>query len=120
MCEAGGRCRRAQSVLGLLEHPCPEGRGVPGAVADHRPLARRAAEESLVLLQNKPAPQESILPLNPATKKIALIGPLADDARDMVGAWSGCGPIMRYSRSAAPMVRKPLGERGVMRTVREI
>ena len=60
-----------------------------GAVAEHRPLARRAAEESLVLLQNNPAPQDALLPLNPATKRLALIGPLADDASDMVGAWSG-------------------------------
>src|SRR5258708_39800752 len=29
----------------------------------------------------------------------------------MVGARSGAGPIMRYSSSAAPMVRKPVGAR---------
>ena len=38
-----------------------------------------------MLLQNN----DALLPLNPATKRIALIGPLADDASDMVGAWSG-------------------------------
>src|SRR5437899_1160951 len=32
----------------------------------------------------------------------------------MVGASAGAGPIMRYSRSHAPMVRKPVGERVVM------
>jgi beta-glucosidase len=80
---------RVKFALGVFEHPFTEGPEVTGAVAAHRPLARRAAEESLVLLQNNPAPQDALLPLNPAIKKIALIGPLADDASDMVGAWSG-------------------------------
>jgi beta-glucosidase len=87
--EAVRRVLRLKFALGLFEHPFTDGPEVTGAVAEHRPLARRAAEESLVLLQNNPAPQDALLPLNPATKRIALIGPLADDASDMVGAWSG-------------------------------
>jgi beta-glucosidase len=91
--EAVRRVLRLKFALGLFEHPFTDGPEVTGAVAEHRPLARRAAEESLVLLQNNPAPQGTIqdplLPLNPATKRMALIGPLADDASDMVGAWSG-------------------------------
>src|SRR6202050_4861782 len=91
--EAVRRVLRLKLALGLFEHPFTDGPEVTGAVAEHRPLARRAAEESLVLLQNNPAtpnaPQDALLPLNPATKRIALIGPLADDSSDMVGAWSG-------------------------------
>ena len=87
--EAVRRVLRLKFALGVLEHPFTDGLEVTGAVAEHRPLARRGAEESLVLLQNNPAPQDALLPLNPATKRIALIGPLADDASDMVGAWSG-------------------------------
>jgi beta-glucosidase len=87
--EAVRRVLRLKFALGVFEHPFADGPEVTGAVAEHRPLARRAAEESLVLLQNNPAPQDALLPLNPATKRIALIGPLADDASDMVGAWSG-------------------------------
>ena len=54
------------------------------AVPEHRALAMRAAEESFVLLKN----EGGLLPLT-KDKKIALIGPLAEDANDMVGAWSG-------------------------------
>src|ERR1700722_10272442 len=90
--EAVRRVLRVKFALGLFEHPFTDGREVTGAVAEHRPLARRAAEESLVLLQNNPARDtvnDALLPLAAATKRIALIGPLADDASDMVGAWSG-------------------------------
>src|ERR1700677_2092700 len=79
------RVLRLKYALGLFDHPFTDGPEVTGAVAEHRPLARRAAEESLVLLQNN----DGLLPLNLATKRIALIGPLADDSSDMVGAWSG-------------------------------
>jgi beta-glucosidase len=87
--EAVRRVLELKFALGLFDHPFTEGPEVTGAVAEHRPLARRAAQESLVLLQNNPASQDPLLPLDKATKRIALIGPLADDASDMVGAWSG-------------------------------
>jgi beta-glucosidase len=87
--EAVRRVLRVKFALGLFDHPFTEGPEVTGAVAEHRPLVRRAAEESFVLLQNNPAPTDALLPLAKETKKIALIGPLADDAKDMVGAWSG-------------------------------
>jgi beta-glucosidase len=87
--EAVRRVLRVKFALGLFEHPFTEGPEVTGAVAEHRPLVRRAAEESFVLLQNNPAPQQALLPLADTAKKIALIGPLAEDANDMVGAWSG-------------------------------
>ena len=87
--EAVRRVLRVKFALGLFDHPFTEGPEVTGAVAEHRPLVRRAAEESFVLLQNNPVNGDNLLPFTKNTKKIALIGPLADDASDMVGAWSG-------------------------------
>ncbi|MEA2540651.1 MAG: beta-glucosidase [Acidobacteriaceae bacterium] len=98
--EAVRRVLRLKFALGVFDHPFTEGPEVTGAVAEHRPLARRAAEESLVLLKNN----DTLLPLNPATKRIALIGPLADDASDMVGAWSGANNFGDVRTLRATMV----------------
>jgi beta-glucosidase len=90
--EAVRRVLRVKFATGLFEHPYAEGAEVTAAVAAHRPLVRKAAEESLVLLQNdKIADGAPLLPFSPDRKKIALIGPLADDTAEMVGAWGGAG-----------------------------
>jgi beta-glucosidase len=49
-----------------------------------RDSARKAAEETAVLLRN----ENSLLPIAKSTKTIALIGPLADSAVDIDGSWS--------------------------------
>jgi beta-glucosidase len=88
--EAVRRVLRIKFAAGLFEHPYAEGVEVTAAVSEHRPLVRKAAEESFVLLKNDPlAGGAPLLPLTPASKRIALIGPLADNAEQMVGAWSG-------------------------------
>jgi beta-glucosidase len=87
--EAVRRVLRVKYALGLFDHPFTEGPEVTNAVPEHRTLARRSAEESFVLLQNKPVGGQPLLPLAATAQKIALIGPLADDSPDMVGAWSG-------------------------------
>jgi len=90
--EAVRRVLRVKFATGLFEHPYAEGTEVTAAVAAHRPLVRQAAEESFVLLKNeKLADGAPLLPLSPERKKVALIGPLADDAAEMVGAWGGAG-----------------------------
>jgi beta-glucosidase len=90
--EAVRRVLRLKFALGLFEHPYPVEKEVTAAVDAQRPLVRQAAEESLVLLQNRPlnggAP---LLPLPHAAQTIALIGPLADDSANMVGSWAGGG-----------------------------
>ncbi len=87
--EAVRRVLRVKFALGLFEHPFTSGPEVTVAVPEHRAIARRAAEESFVLLQNNAVNGSPLLPLALKAQKIALIGPLADASTDMVGAWSG-------------------------------
>ncbi len=86
--EAVRRVLRVKFALGLFEHPYAEGAEVTSAVAEHRPLVRKAAEEAIVLLQNKSNEGGSaLLPFSDRVKKIALIGPLANDSGEMTGSW---------------------------------
>jgi beta-glucosidase len=52
--------------------------------AEHRALALRLANESMVLLKN-----DGILPLKPALRNIALIGPLANQTKVLLGNYAG-------------------------------
>jgi beta-glucosidase len=86
--EAVRRVLRVKFALGLFDHPYAQGAEVTSAVPEHRALVRQAAEESLVLLQNKPfAGTSPILPLVRSAAKVALIGPLADNTQEMIAAW---------------------------------
>jgi len=87
--EAVRRVLRVKFALGLFEHPYAQGTEVTQAVAAHRPLVRRAAEESFVLLRNAPADGAPVLPLDDKVRSVALVGPLADAANEMQGAWGG-------------------------------
>jgi beta-xylosidase len=71
-----------KAELGLLDGALPR----PGAVGDldspaGRTIARRLAEESVVVLAN-----DGVLPLGPV--RVALTGPLADDPRAMMGCYA--------------------------------
>ncbi|HEY7615686.1 MAG TPA: glycoside hydrolase family 3 N-terminal domain-containing protein, partial [Terriglobales bacterium] len=92
--EAVRRVLRLKFALGLFEHPyADEAREAeamlrPESVA----LARTAAERSFVLLKNSPGPNDlPILPFSENVRDIALIGPLAADSPNMLGAWAGLG-----------------------------
>ncbi|WP_193569906.1 glycoside hydrolase family 3 N-terminal domain-containing protein [Luteibacter jiangsuensis] len=87
--EAVRRVLRVKFALGLFERPYAQGTEVTKAVDANRPLARRAAEESFVLLKNGGGGTPAVLPLDGRVKKLALIGPLADAAGEMQGAWGG-------------------------------
>ena len=86
-------CRRileAKYKLGLFEDPyryVNEQKPAQEIMsADKIELSKEAAMKSMVLLKN----DGQVLPLQP-TKKIAFIGPLVKNQRDLIGSWSGAG-----------------------------
>ena len=92
--EAVRRVLRVKFALGLFEHPyADEKQPAYVATPEKRMQARRAAEETMVLLKNgRTVPYaEPVLPIDKATPRIALIGPLADSAIDMLGSWAAAG-----------------------------
>jgi beta-glucosidase len=77
----------AKLRMGLFEHPYVDEAKAQAVLNDpaHLTLARAAAERSAVLLRN----ENALLPLDrKAIKSIAVIGPLADSARDALGPWT--------------------------------
>jgi beta-glucosidase len=92
--EAVRRVLRIKFALGLFDRPytfepARGGRTRPDA-ADIE-FARAVAERSFVLLKNVSSNGRTTLPLDPKTRTIALIGPLADSASDMLGCWRARG-----------------------------
>jgi beta-glucosidase len=91
--EAVKRVLRVKFALGLFDQPyTDETRNYKGPLGrDTLELARTSAERSFVLLKN--APGKDAQPLLPLKKNqtVALIGPLADDAVNMLGSWAGRG-----------------------------
>jgi len=76
----------AKIRMGLFENPYVEEKQVEKVFDDpaHLELARIAAERSAVLLKN----ENALLPLDrKRVESIAVIGPLADSARDTLGPW---------------------------------
>lgn len=84
---AVARVLRQKFLLGLFENPYvdPATAEKRNGHADHRQLAKKAALESVVLLQNN----HMRLPISKATRSIALIGPDASELR--LGGYSGPG-----------------------------
>ncbi len=89
--EAVRRVLRAKAALGLFDDPdhgaTPERERAALLAPEHRQLARRVAEESIVLLKN----EGQVLPLATRVKTLAVIGPLADDKVSALGSWPGRG-----------------------------
>jgi beta-glucosidase len=89
--EAVTRILRAKYRLGLFNDPyryCdPERERTRVLTAEHRTAARKTAAKSLVLLKN----DKAALPLPRSIRTLAVIGPLATDARSMLGSWSADG-----------------------------
>ncbi len=106
---AVARVLRIKFALGLFERPYVDEKAAAAAVApstaEHLDLARRAAEESFVLLKNEPVRGRPLLPLAKG-KTVALIGPLADDRAAMLGPW-----VMKANVKEVVTLRHALQER---------
>lgn len=93
--------------MGLFENPYIDTTKVAQVLAssEHLKLARIAAERSAVLLRN----DQNILPLNRKTvRSIAVIGPLADSKRDILGSWA-FAPNDPPSMTVLDGIREKLG-----------
>ncbi|MDK6028606.1 glycoside hydrolase family 3 N-terminal domain-containing protein [Ignisphaera sp. 4213-co] len=76
------RVLRVKALLGLFDNPYVDETKVPEILDNeiHRKLALEAARESIVLLKN-----DGVLPLSKDIKTIAVIGPNANEPRNMLG-----------------------------------
>lgn len=78
-----------KEAIGLFDNPYrsldPKAEGWHTATPAARALSREAGARSIVLLKNDSA----LLPLPKSGKRLALIGPFADDRDNVLGAWGG-------------------------------
>jgi beta-glucosidase len=82
------RILRIKFELGLFDKPFVDQNKKSIILSpEHRQAAREMARESIVLLKN----DKDLLPLNKNIRKLAVIGPLADDNATPLGPWKGGG-----------------------------
>ncbi|GID27674.1 glycoside hydrolase family 3 N-terminal domain-containing protein [Paractinoplanes brasiliensis] len=84
--ERARKILEAKDKLGLFDNPYVDEDAAREVLNDpaHRDAARVAAQRSAVLLRN----EGNLLPLDPsALGSIAVVGPLADSRRDILGPW---------------------------------
>jgi len=112
--ESVRRVLRVKFALGLFDRPYVDEAKEAAAMLQPESLvvAREAAEKSFVLLKNSASAGSSpILPLSGNEKSIALIGPLADDAANMLGSWGAKGSPDDVTTLRAALVQKLGAER---------
>ena len=87
--QAVRRVLRLKIRAGIFERPyvAPEREKTALLTPESRRLARTAAARSMVLLRN----EGGVLPLRKDLKTLAVVGPLADDRKAVIGSWSGDG-----------------------------
>ncbi|HKR61321.1 MAG TPA: beta-glucosidase BglX [Pyrinomonadaceae bacterium] len=80
---------RIKFRLGLFEKPYADEARERSSIfiPEHLAAARETAARSLVLLKN----EGEVLPLSKSLKTIAIVGPLADSQKDVIGSWTGDG-----------------------------
>jgi beta-glucosidase len=86
--EAVRRVLRVKFKAGLFEHPYadPSREKIDLLTPEHLEVARKLAQESMILLENN----GDVLPLS-KNQTVAVIGPLADDKASQLGPWAGNG-----------------------------
>jgi len=84
--DAVSRVLRVKFRLGLFDHPYTDviDESARYLLTESKAIAQELAAESMVLLKNN----SKTLPLTSSVKQIALIGPMASDKANLLGAWS--------------------------------
>jgi beta-glucosidase len=109
--EAARRILRVKFALGLFDHPYTPESPAYDATPERRAAARKVANETLVLLKNDSVEGVgNLLPLTAKAKKVALIGPLADNQRELLGAWAVTGDP-KYVVTLRAALEERLGDR---------
>ena len=83
---AVGRMLRMKFRLGLFERPyvsVPDRAAMAALAVEEARIGRTLALRSMVLVEN-----DGILPLGTGRRRIAVLGPIADSARDLLGDYS--------------------------------
>src|SRR5215471_13213793 len=91
--EGARRILRVKFAMGLFDHPYADESKESTAMLrpESRAVAKTAATKSIILLRNEAVSGAPVLPLSAKVSSVALIGPLADDAGNMIGSWGGLG-----------------------------
>ncbi len=82
--EAVSRVLTLKFRLGLFENPNVDPSKADAVISGGKDLARRASQESIVLLRN----QNNVLPLSSSVHKLVITGPSADNVSSQLGGWS--------------------------------
>lgn len=100
---------RVKLRLGLWESPYPrENRDAVMLNESFLATAKKAAQQSFVLLKNK----DSVLPIG-TNQTVAVIGPLADASFEQLGTWIYNGK-KEDTRTLLPAIKKLVGENKVI------
>ncbi len=97
---------RVKYILGLFDKPYVENIDEVDKIVhseEHQQVALEAARKSIVLLKN----ENSLLPLNNNIKKILVVGPLADDTKNLS---TGYGPITDIE-TVYEAIKKKVGDK---------
>jgi beta-glucosidase len=101
-----------KEAIGLFDNPYrsldPRDEATRTATPAMRALSREAGARSVVLLKN----ERALLPLPKAGKRLALIGPFADDRDNVLGAWGGFFADRRLNVDLATGLRAQLADPG--------
>ncbi len=108
--QAVRRVLALKEAIGLFDNPYrsldPEAEAKRTATPAMRALSRESGARSIVLLKN----EQNLLPLPKAGKRVALIGPFADDRDNVLGAWGGFFADRRLNVDLATGLRAQLAD----------
>ncbi len=115
--QAVRRVLRVKFALGLFEHPYAEPDRAQHVffLPENLQLAQTIAERSFVLLKNDAVGGKPLLPISSEVKKIAVIGPIADNPSDPEGKLFGNSAPKSGVPSFPVALAHRLGENNVLR-----